>query len=84
MIHFMRSETGSGSVAVDNSKASKQIRRYTSRNVRVFSSRDEFVVIVIICLPVTNIIVAFVVYLSSLYILLCDVSVAYGPLSQIN
>jgi len=27
---------------------------------------------------------AFVVYLCSLYILLCDVSVAYGPLSQIN
>ena len=71
-------------LSVDNSKASKQIRRYTSRNVRVFSSRDKFVVIVIICLPLTNIIVAFVVYLSSLYILLCDVSVAYGPLSQIN
>ena len=27
---------------------------------------------------------AFVVYLCSLCILLCDVSVAYGPLSQIN
>jgi len=27
---------------------------------------------------------AFLVYLCSLYILLCDVSVAYGPLSQIN